>query len=91
MSDNFNPIFIHVDGSFGEFKYVVGMNINRPTIVHVSTTVRIIQMMNKNVFMLFYLVPRRGLEPLHLAAYAPQAQMSTSFNTRAKYYFSLFL
>ena len=31
------------------------------------------------------MVRERGLEPLHLAAYAPQAYVSTNFTTRALY------
>jgi len=34
----------------------------------------------------FVLVPRRGLEPLSLAAYAPQAYLYTNSNTWAKVY-----
>lgn len=35
------------------------------------------------------LVPETGLEPAHLAAYAPKAYVYTNFTTRAYDYYSI--
>lgn len=39
-----------------------------------------------NSFKNFFIVPRRGLEPPHLTAYAPQAYVYTSFTTWARWF-----